>query len=323
MIELSKEERRELEEVFLMRNRGMGKAVLVWLMVMMFSSPAPAQLSKDQAQRIEGAVPQQARVEPKKKRRVLIWNTPFMDKSPHKGYTIPQGEYAFKRMGEKTGAYEPVVSDDIALLAPDKITQFDAILLNDADGPWIRPTTASMERMKGYGDTPDAVEKVLRQSFLDFARDGGGLFAYHYAIGGNPKWPEYHELLGAGYWGHPWNEEVGVKLDEPDHPLLAAFGGKNFRIAEEVFQFREPYSRKNCRVLLSLDTQATNMNVQWVYRKDGDFALAWVKTYGKGRVFYSAIGHHTEIWWNPAILRFYLDALQFVCGDLDAPTAPR
>jgi len=278
---------------------------------------ALAQVSKDQATRIEVAVPEKARVEAK------IFNTPFMEKSPHKGYTIPQAEYAFKLLGQQTGAFEPVVTDDVAMLAPDKIKAFDAILLNNADGPWIRPTDKDMEKLKTYGGSADEVEKALRQGFLDFVGNGGGLFAYHYAIGANPKWREYHELLGATYWGHPWNEEVGVKLDEPGHPLLAAFGGKNFRIADEVFQFNEPYSRKNCRVLLSLDVQATNMGVQWVYREDGDFALAWVKPYGKGRVFYSAIGHRTEIWWNPAILRFYLDAIQFATGDLEAPTEPR
>lgn len=306
-----------------MAKRCFAKPLLATLAALMMSFSVPAQVSKDQARRIEGAVPEKARVEPKKKRCLLIWNTPFMDKSPHKGYTIPQAEFAFKRIGEKTGAYEPVVSDDVALLAPDKIGQFDAILLNNASGPWIRPTDKDVDRLKAYGDTADAVEKLLRQSFLDFVKNGGGLFAYHHALGGNTHWPEFLELIGATFDGHPWNEEVGVKNEEPGHPLLAAFGGKDFRIADEIFQFRKPYDRTKLRVLLSLDTAATNMTVQWINRKDGDFAQAWVKTYGKGRVFYCGIGHRTEIWWNPTILRFYLDALQFVCGDLDVPTEPR
>jgi type 1 glutamine amidotransferase len=129
----------------------------------------------------------------------------------------------------------------------------------------------------------DSVEKLLRRSLLEWVSNGGGIVAYHHAIGGNNHWPEFLELLGAGYWGHPWNEEVGVKLEEPDHPLLAAFRGKKFRIAEEIFEFREPYSRQKVRVLLSLDTSTTNMKVKWIYRKDNDFALAWVRQYGKGR----------------------------------------
>ena len=281
-----------------------------------------AQVTKSQRERIQAAVPKKARVAPKTTRRVLIWNTPFMDKSPHKGYSIPQAEFAMKLMGEQTRAYEPVVSDDVAMYLPENLATFDAIIFNNSNGPWIRPTEEDMSKFKEVGVTIEAVEKVLRRSLLDWVRQGGGIVAYHHAIGGNTHWPDFQELLGAGYWGHPWHEEVGIKLEKPDHPLLAAFGGEDFRLTEEIFQFREPYSRDKLRILLSLDTRKTNMGVKWIHRKDNDFALAWVRSYGKGRVFYCAIGHRTEIWWNPTILRFYLDGIQFATGDLRADTTP-
>ncbi|MBE3133024.1 MAG: hypothetical protein IMZ55_06100, partial [Acidobacteria bacterium] len=50
---------------------------------------------------------------------------------------------------------------------------------------------------------------------------------------------------------------------------------------------------------------------------------AWVKPHGKGRVFNTSFGHRTELFWNPRVLRFYLDAVQFAAGDLAAPTDPR
>ncbi len=65
------------------------------------------------------------------------------------------------------------------------------------------------------------------------------------------------------------------------------------------------------------------MKVPWIHRKDGDFAQAWVKRQGAGRILYCGFGHRTEIRWNPSILQFYLDAVQFACGDLDAPADPR
>jgi len=298
------------------------KAALMVAVTFMTFSASWAQLTEQQAKRIDAAVPQKARVVPKKPRRLLIWNTPFMEKSPHKGYTIPQAEYAMRRLGEKTGAFEPVVSDDVAMYLPANIKRFDAILMNNSNGPWIRPTEADMGRLREYGADVNNVEMLLRKSLLDYVAAGGGIVAYHHAIGGNTHWPEFLELIGAGYWGHPWNEEVGIKLEEPDHPLLATFGGKDFRLAEEIFQFREPYSREKVRVLLSLDTARTNMTVPWIHRKDNDFALAWIKSRGEGRVFYSAIGHRTEHWWNPQILRFYLDGIQFAMGDLPADTTP-
>jgi type 1 glutamine amidotransferase len=301
-----------------MCNRNICGIILTVAVVLELPAVTRGQLTGQQAQRISNAMPQKARVAPKEPRRVLIWNTPFMDKCPHKGYCVPQAGYAMKLLGERTGAFEPLVSDDVAMYLPENLKRFDAIIFNNSNGSWIRPTEKDMDKLKTYGRDQDAVEKLLRRSLLDWVSQGGGIVAYHHAVGGNTHWPEFQELLGAGYWGHPWNEEVGIKLDEPDHPLLATFEGKDFRLAEEVFQFRQPYARDKLRVLLSLDTSKTNMSVPWIHRTDGDFGLAWIKHHGKGRVFYCAIGHRTDIWWNPKILRFYLDGIQFATGDLGA-----
>lgn len=285
------------------------------------TSTAHAQLTAQQAKRIEAAVPAQARVKPQESRRVLIWNTPFMEKSPHKGYCIPQGEYAMKLLGERTGAFTPVVSDDVAMFLPENLRTIDAIIMNNSNGPWIRPREADMVKIQGL-DSIDAAEEHLRQSLLNWISQGGGIVAYHHAIGGNTHWPAFLEMLGASYWGHPWNEEVGVRVDDSDHVLCTAFEGRDFRLAEEIFQFNDPYSRNKLRILLSLDVENSNMTVPWIHRKDNDFGLAWVRSYGQGRVFYCAIGHRTEIWWNPTILKFYLDGIQFACGDLAADTTP-
>lgn len=286
---------------------------------------SPEGIPRHQEEMIRAAAPERPRVAPKRERRVLIFSTPahLMDKDPHKGYCVPYGACALRILGEKTGAYVPVPSDDLAHFAPDSIRTFDAIVLNNAAGDWIAPDERTAERLRALGDTPEAVEAALRKSLLDYVAEGGGLVGCHFAIGANRRWPEFADLLGATFTGHPWNEEVGVLVEEPDHPLVAAFGGKDFRIADEIYQFGPPYSRERLRVLLSLDTARTNMGVKWIGRDDDDFAQAWVKSRGKGRVLYAGFGHRTEIWWHPGILSFYLDAIQFAAGDIEAPTAPR
>jgi type 1 glutamine amidotransferase len=291
------------------------------------AAAAPEPIPADRARQIDAALPPKPSVRPGRPRRVLIWVTRphLMDKDPHKGYCIPYGTYALEALGRKTGAYEPVVGDDLELLLPENIERFDAIMLNNASGPWITPTADDMARpeFRRHGADATAVEQVLRKTLLEYVQGGRGLAGLHFAIGANGHWPQFRELLGAAYAGHPWNEEVGVRADAPDSPLLAAFGGRNFRVADEIYQFKEPYDRSRLRVLLSLDTAATNMNVKWIDRKDGDFALAWVKTYGSGRVFYTAFGHRTEIYWDPRLLRFYLDGIQYVTGDLQYPAPAR
>ena len=287
------------------------------------------QIPAHQAKQIADAAPAKARAVATKPRRVLIWITPahLMEKDPHKGYCIPYGTCAFETLGKKTGAFEPIVSGDLAMYLPENIRQFDAIVMNNSSGPWITPTDADMakETFKKYGRDKAAVEQVLQNSLLDWVRvGGGGIVAIHYAIAANrSRFAGFPKILGGTFTGHPWNEEVGITVEEPSHPLVAAFGGKDFRLADEIYQYGDPYDRKGVRVLLSLDPQRTNMGVKWIDRQDNDFALAWVKSCCRGRVFYTSFGHRTELFWNSQILQFYMDAIQFATGDLEAPTAPR
>jgi len=289
--------------------------------------PAAEQIPANRAKQIFEAAPAKPQTTPNKPRRVLIWITRphLMEKDPHKGYCIPYGTAAFEILGKKTGAYEPVVSDDLAMLLPENIKQFDAIVLNNASGAWITPTDADVEKdtFKKAGADKASVEQVIRKSFLDFITNGGGVVSIHFAVAANRHWPEFKELFGATFTGHPWNEEIGVTVEEPKHPLVAAFGGNDFRIADEIYEYGPPFDRSKVRVLLSLDPARSNMGVKWINRKDGDFALAWVKSHGKGRVFNTSFGHRTEMYFHPQVLAFYLAAVQFAAGDLAAPTEPR
>jgi type 1 glutamine amidotransferase len=300
---------------------------LIPLCLLSLQAPAADQIPAHQAKQIYDAAPARARVPPKQPRRVLIWNTPphLMQKDPHKGYCIPYGAAALETIGQRSGAFEPVVSDDLGVFLPENLRRFDAIVLNNSSGPWIRPTDVDLtkEAFQKHGADKTTVEQVLRQSLLDYVSSGGGLVCLHYAIAANAHWPAFQELFGAKFTGHPWNEEIGVTVEEPKHPLVAAFGGKAFRIADEIYEYGPPYDRSKLRVLLSLDPATSNMGVKWINRKDNDFALAWVKSHGQGRVFNTTFGHRTELFWDPRLLAFYLDAIQFACGDLAAPTAPR
>ena len=109
-------------------------------------------------------------------------------------------------------------------------------------------------------------------------------------------------------------------MDEPDHPLCAAFGGKGFWASDEIYQFnRGVYSRQKLRVLLSLDMNVVKKKGS---RKDDDNAIAWIKTHGKGRVFYCSLGHNPRAFHDGRIVRFLLDGIQFALGDLEADATP-
>ncbi|UCD75982.1 MAG: ThuA domain-containing protein [Phycisphaerales bacterium] len=260
---------------------------------------AVADLPPDLVEKIEAALPAKATAVPQRDRTVLIFS--FCKGFQHGA--IPCAAHTLKRLGEKTGAYEPVVSDDVTMFRPENLTRFDAVIFNNTTGTLF--------------DDP-----TLKDSLLQFVRNGKGIVGVHAATDCFYDWAEFGEMMGGYFDGHPWNEEVTVKVDDPGHPVVAAFGGESFVVADEIYQFKAPYSRDKLRVLLSIDPTATDMSKSGIKRSDYDFAVSWVRGYGKGRVFYCSLGHRNEIFWNPAVLRHYLDGIQFATGDLDADTMP-
>ena len=117
-----------------------------------------------------------------------------------------------------------------------------------------------------------------------------------------------------------------IKLDSPGHPLNLPFGDGGFDYRDEFFRVHDPYSRDRVRVLLSIDTAKTDLtpkDPRWKQeRDDNDYALAWVRNYGRGRIFYCTIAHNPSVFSDPKMLQFYLAATQFALGDLPAPTTP-
>ena len=134
-------------------------------------------------------------------------------------------------------------------------------------------------------------------------------------------------MLGGLFDGHPWGAggTWAFKLDEPAHPVNRLWGSKGFKLQDEIYQFKAPYTRADRRVLVSLDLSdpATGGVQKGIKRTDKDFAVAWIKDYGQGRVFYCSLGHAANVFQDPGVLRFYLAGIQFALGDLEADASPK
>ncbi|MFC1597553.1 ThuA domain-containing protein, partial [Planctomycetota bacterium] len=147
---------------------------------------------------------------------------------------------------------------------------------------------------------------------------GGGIVGIHGAVAG-VRWPECMEMLGGVYGGH-FAGSVWVRAEDAAHPLCAPLDGRSFEVHDEIYVFKAPYSRQKQRVLLTLDLEKTEDPGK---RDDKDYAVSWVRRYGRGRVFYCSLGHTTSACSNPHVLGHYLAGIQFAVGDLKADATPR
>ena len=74
---------------------------------------------------------------------------------------------------------------------------------------------------------------------------------------------------------------------------------------------------------MRLDAGKLDLSNPKVHRADRDFAVTWAKMYGKGRVYYTGLGHVKENWDNPQFQKMLTEAIQWAMGMTDADVTPR
>lgn len=273
----------------------------------------PDLLSPVEKKAVDDALPTTAPATPKKPRKLLVLDL-------NAGYgghrSIPAENYAIQRMGEITGAYTAIFSNDLDNLKWPKINQYDAIFLDNTVGL----------------DFPDP---EVRAGLIRFVREGGGLGGLHGVTYTSMNWREFHEMIGGVRGNHRGNgtEKVWLKIDDPNSPLTAGFHGQEIEWADEIYRQVGPEgeqinSREKLHELLSIDVARTDMhqgpqfNTGPVARADADYELSWIHNYGRGRVFICTLGHNPTIVTTPETAQFILAGIQFILGDLKADATP-
>ncbi len=271
----------------------------------------PDRLSPEDREKVAAATPRKPAATPKASRRLLVYDANIGYGGATGGHrSIPAANMAIEQFAKATGAYEAVFSNDLENFKYDRIKKFDAVFLNNTVGQIF-------------------VDPEVRMGLSRFVREGGGLAGYHGTSHASMDWPEFAEMLGAVEGAHREPTEMAtVKIDDPTNPLVAAFEGRSFVHQDEFYRFPEPpLSRNTVRVLMSIDMEKTDLNqgrgcARPCVRQDGDYALSWIRSYGKGRVFFTALGHTPAFFSVPALSDFFFRGIQFVLGDLEADTTP-
>ena len=229
------------------------------------------------------------------------------------------------QMGNESGLFDTEIRSDTKWITKGSagsgesrnLDWFDAIVAVNTTGAWL-------------------LEDEQKQDFLSFIRDDGkGFVGVHAALDANRGtiWPEYLEMIGGQFASHPWNTFAApVIIEDPAFPAMRHFTSTQLTLYDEMYMSREPYDRSKVNVLMRLDEsklppvpgragEAPAAGGRGSLREDRDFAIAWAKTYGKGRVFYSSLGHTKASWTNPDVRKMYLEAIKWSLGLTEGSTA--
>jgi uncharacterized protein len=229
-----------------------------------------------------------------------------------------------ERLGYQSGLYDTYIRTDIQLITKHPIRFAETTAVPDANGKSENYATLNdFDAIVFYGIGELELTDRQKTDMLSFIKeDGKGFVGIHTAVTAFYTWPEYGEMIGGYFDDHPWVIfNAPVIVEDPDFPAMKAFP-RTFTARDEIYQVKN-FSRDRVRVLARLDASRLDLNNPRVHRKDKDFAVAWARNYGKGRVFYSTFGHTEESWDNPAMQTMWLEAIKWAMGMTNADVTPR
>ncbi len=231
--------------------------------------------------------------------------------------SIPFANHALAKIAEATGAFSADFADQYDVFTKENLGKYDAIVFNN--------TTAL---------NPDEAQ---RAAILDYIQEGKGIVGLHAAADNFNEWEEGIALIGGIFNGHPWNAggTWAFKVEDPGHPLNAAFGGKGFWHRDEIYWYKPEnfQGREKLRVLLSLDMAKAENRKPIENEKetpkllgkapaDVDVPVSWCREVGQGRLFFTNLGHNDLTFADRAALQHILDGIQYAVKDIDADATP-
>ena len=230
-----------------------------------------------------------------------------------KGYrheAVSHAMATIERLGRESGLWTTTIRTDTEVLTKKKL-EYNAKNLNDFDAVLFY-TGGELE-----------MNPEQKAALLSFVHDDGkGFIGVHSATITFTSWPEYGEMIGGYFDEHPWvTFDAPIIVEDPDFPGMQPWP-KSFVLKDEIYQMKD-FSRDKVRVLMRLDASKLDLNNPRVHRKDRDFAVTWAKMYGKGRVYYSTLGHVEENWDDPRLQKMYLEAIKWAVGLANADVTPR
>ena len=199
--------------------------------------------------------------------------------------SIATAKQVLTGLGTTSGGFTVTSTEDISAISAATLADYDVLFFALTSGEL-------------------AFTADQKTAILAFVSNGKGFLGVHSATDTLYQWPEYGALVGAYFKEHPWTQQASVIVENSAHPATAGIGDR-FSLEEEFYTFREN-PRGRVQVLLRLDAASVGSS--------GDYPLAWVQSYGNGRVYYNALGHFASTWTDPRFQRQLTGAILWAAG---------
>jgi uncharacterized protein len=216
----------------------------------------------------------------------------FTHSAGYRHEVIPTSQEILKQIGEMPPRFEVTATEDVAAFTAENLRQYGAVMFF---------TT---------GELP--MDNAQQRAFIDFVRNGGGFLGVHSATDTFYRWPEYGKLIGGYFDQHPWHQGVRVDVADRSDPLVT-FIGPSMAISDEIYQIRD-FDVGGSHVLLRLDPASVDLTRENVHRHPYGWPLAWTRSFGNGRVFYTALGHEEGVWRDARFQTLLHNAVLWAIG---------
>lgn len=216
----------------------------------------------------------------------------------------------------KEHGFEVVASKDGRLFNPDQIGQWDGFAFY---------TTGDLTTPGGDKNPPMTAEG--EKAFYDALAGGKGFIGMHSATdtfghfgarsqGGDDP---YIKMIGAEFIKHGPQQVAKMEIVDGSFPGLKdgfATHGGSFTINDEWYALK--HFQDDLHVILVQSTAGMKGDV---YQRP-NYPATWARPFGKGRVFYTSMGHREDVWENPMYQGLLLGALAWSTGKVDADVTP-
>lgn len=170
-------------------------------------------------------------------------------------------------------------------------------------------------------DKTPGVPKETRGCVIDFVSNGGGLVGTH--CGGADTWHGWKEgksrpfldVIGGEFATHGAQQVTEVRVVDPKFPAVKGWPAQ-FKLNDEWYAYKG--FMPNMHVLLMLETEGMKGPM---YKRD-DYPITWCSNHGKGRVFYTGLGHRDDVWTNELYQNMVAQGILWAAKKVDGDASP-